>query len=92
MPELGYLLTMLKAFFWAGLATLTLTWGYFRLFETKGRTFGELDFMVRVPNLTTKEDGANGWVKFQKNVPARKSASYQIPDEEIFTAQESEKH
>ncbi|KAH6678839.1 general substrate transporter [Plectosphaerella plurivora] len=61
------------AFFWAGLATLTLTWGYFRLFETKGRTFGELDFM------------------FQKGVPARKSASYQIPDEEIFTAQESEK-
>ncbi|ETI28960.1 hypothetical protein G647_01412 [Cladophialophora carrionii CBS 160.54] len=35
------------AFFWAGLATLTFIWGYFRLFETKGRTFGELDFMFQ---------------------------------------------
>ncbi|KAH7316758.1 general substrate transporter [Stachybotrys elegans] len=35
------------AFFWAGLATLTLTWAWFRLFETKGRTFGELDYMFQ---------------------------------------------
>ncbi|KAK5056225.1 hypothetical protein LTR84_012778 [Exophiala bonariae] len=35
------------AFFWAGLATLTFVWGYFRLFETKDRTFGELDFMFQ---------------------------------------------
>ncbi|KAF7547486.1 hypothetical protein G7Z17_g7693 [Cylindrodendrum hubeiense] len=35
------------AFFWAGLATLTLIWGYFRLFETKDRTFGEVDFMFQ---------------------------------------------
>ncbi|KAF7562338.1 hypothetical protein G7046_g1775 [Stylonectria norvegica] len=35
------------AFFWAGLASLTLLWGYFRLFETKDRTFGELDFMFQ---------------------------------------------
>jgi SP family general alpha glucoside:H+ symporter-like MFS transporter len=37
---------MLQAFFWAGLATLTLAWGYFRMFETKDRTFGEMDYMV----------------------------------------------
>ncbi|KAL6404975.1 hypothetical protein AUP68_11814 [Ilyonectria robusta] len=36
------------AFFWAGLATLTLIWGYFRMFETKDRTFGELDYMKGV--------------------------------------------
>jgi hypothetical protein len=35
-----------QAFFWAALATLTLIWGYFRMFETKDRTFGELDHMV----------------------------------------------
>ncbi|KAI1065923.1 hypothetical protein LB507_000784 [Fusarium sp. FIESC RH6] len=35
------------AFFWAGLATLTLIWGYFRMFETKDRTFGEMDFMFQ---------------------------------------------
>lgn len=29
------------------LATLTLTWGYFRLPETKDRTFGEMDILVR---------------------------------------------
>ncbi|KAM0562954.1 hypothetical protein ACHAPJ_001797 [Fusarium lateritium] len=35
------------AFFWAGLATLTLLWGYFRMFETKDRTFGEMDYMFQ---------------------------------------------
>ncbi|KAM0432223.1 hypothetical protein ACHAPT_004759 [Fusarium lateritium] len=35
------------AFFWAALATLTLIWGYFRMFETKGRTFGEMDYMFQ---------------------------------------------
>ncbi|WAO89924.1 Hypothetical protein NCS54_00732800 [Fusarium falciforme] len=35
------------AFFWAGLATLTLVWGYFRMFETKDRTFGEMDYMFQ---------------------------------------------
>lgn len=40
------MLTRTKAFFWAGLASLTLVWGYFRLFETKDRTFGEMDVMV----------------------------------------------
>ncbi|CAM1506200.1 Fc.00g058410.m01.CDS01 [Cosmosporella sp. VM-42] len=58
------------AFFWAVLATLTWIWGYFRMFETKDRTFGEMDFM------------------FQKGVPARKSAKYQINDEEVYIAEE----
>ncbi|KAK2027047.1 alpha glucoside transporter [Colletotrichum zoysiae] len=35
------------AFFWAVLATITLVWGYFRLFETRGRTFGEMDVMFQ---------------------------------------------
>ncbi|KAK7409340.1 hypothetical protein QQX98_008464 [Neonectria punicea] len=35
------------AFFWAGLATLTFIWGYFRMFETKDRTFGEMDYMFQ---------------------------------------------
>ncbi|KAK4448053.1 major facilitator superfamily domain-containing protein [Podospora aff. communis PSN243] len=32
---------------WAALASLTYAWGYFRMFETRGRTFGELDFMFQ---------------------------------------------
>ncbi|KAK1752348.1 general substrate transporter [Echria macrotheca] len=60
------------AFFWAALATLTFVWGYFRLFETKDRTFGELDVM------------------FQKGVPARKSASYVVDNEEVYVAHEKE--
>ncbi|KAJ4036230.1 hypothetical protein NW760_005926 [Fusarium oxysporum] len=68
---------MLQAFFWAGLATLTLTWGYFRMFETKDRTF------------------ANEFEQFQKGIPARKSAKYQINEDEVFMAHEkpeAEKH
>lgn len=40
------------AFFWAGLATLTFIWAFFRLVETKDRTFGELDvlFQKNVPS------------------------------------------
>lgn len=34
------------AYFWAILATLTFVWGYFRMFETGNRTFGEMDYMV----------------------------------------------
>ncbi|KAH8694153.1 general substrate transporter [Talaromyces proteolyticus] len=39
------------AFFWGGLALLTATWGFFRLPETAGRTFAELDIMFhrRIP-------------------------------------------
>lgn len=37
-----------QAFFWAVLASFTLCWGYFRLFETKDRTFGEMDIMVSI--------------------------------------------
>ena len=32
-------------FFWAGTALLTLVWAFFRLPETKGRTYEELDIM-----------------------------------------------
>ena len=32
-------------FFWCGTATITLVWAFFRLTETKGRTFEELDVM-----------------------------------------------
>ncbi|OLN97912.1 Alpha-glucosides permease MPH3-like protein 1 [Colletotrichum chlorophyti] len=35
------------AFFWSVLATLTFVWGYFRMFEPKGRTFGEMDVMFQ---------------------------------------------
>ncbi|CAI0653692.1 unnamed protein product [Colletotrichum noveboracense] len=59
------------AFFWAVLATLTLIWGYFRLFETKGRTFGEMDVM------------------FQKRISARKSAKYQLTQDEVFLAEQT---
>ncbi|TDZ30450.1 General alpha-glucoside permease [Colletotrichum spinosum] len=58
------------AFFWSVLASLTFVWGFFRLFETKGRTFGEMDVM------------------FQKRIPARKSAKYELTQEEIFLAEE----
>jgi len=33
------------AFFWGGLSTLTIIWAYFRLTETKDRTFEELDLL-----------------------------------------------
>ncbi|KAI6781951.1 Maltose permease-like protein [Emericellopsis cladophorae] len=33
------------ALFWSSLATITFIWGYFRLPETKDRTFGEMDIM-----------------------------------------------
>jgi MFS transporter, SP family, general alpha glucoside:H+ symporter len=32
-------------FFWAGWCLLILTWAFFRLPETKGRTYGELDVL-----------------------------------------------
>ncbi|ROT42640.1 maltose permease MAL31 [Sodiomyces alkalinus F11] len=35
------------AFFWAVLATFTFVWGYFRMFETKDRTFGDMDYMFQ---------------------------------------------
>ncbi|KAK6541812.1 hypothetical protein TWF694_007593 [Orbilia ellipsospora] len=57
------------AWFWFVLAFLTNIWGYFRLPETKDRTFEELDIM------------------FQKGVPARKFASYQIDVDEEFSTQ-----
>jgi len=39
------------AFLWGGLSFLTAVWGYFRLPETKDRTFGEMDvmFMKGIP-------------------------------------------
>ncbi|KAI0126837.1 general substrate transporter [Xylariales sp. AK1849] len=35
------------AFFWGSLSFLTTVWGYFRLPETKDRTFAEMDFMFQ---------------------------------------------
>ena len=32
-------------FFWAGIASLFIVWGYFRLPEPKGFTYSELDLM-----------------------------------------------
>lgn len=68
------------------LATLTFVWGYFRLFETKDRTFGELDIMVsRIPSKSLLPKLANSHRKqFQKGVSARKSAKYVINNEEMF--------
>lgn len=51
---------MVQAFFWGSLSFLTTVWGFFRLPETKDRTFGEMDIM------------------FQRGIPARKFASYNI--------------
>jgi SP family general alpha glucoside:H+ symporter-like MFS transporter len=44
-------------FFWFGSAMLTLTWAFFRLPETKDRTFGELDVMfgAKVPTRQFKK-------------------------------------
>ncbi|KAK3391224.1 hypothetical protein B0H63DRAFT_447280 [Podospora didyma] len=36
-----------QAFFWAALPSLTFAWGYFRTFETRNRTFGEMDVMFQ---------------------------------------------
>ena len=56
----------MQAFFWGTLSLLTTIWGYFRLPETKDRTFGEMDML------------------FQKGIPARKFASYQLDLDEEF--------
>ena len=37
----------MQAFFWGALALLTVIWGFFRLPETKDRTFGEMDVMFQ---------------------------------------------
>ncbi|EGX50152.1 hypothetical protein AOL_s00076g357 [Orbilia oligospora ATCC 24927] len=55
------------AWFWFVLAFFTNVWGYYRLPETKDRTFEELDIL------------------FQKGVPAREFASYQIDRDEEFS-------
>jgi SP family general alpha glucoside:H+ symporter-like MFS transporter len=57
---------MSQAFFWGTLSFLTTVWGFFRLPETKDRTFGEMDYM------------------FQKGVPARKFATYDINVDDEF--------
>ncbi|PSR80793.1 general substrate transporter [Coniella lustricola] len=54
------------AFFWGALYFLTTVWGWFRLPETKNRTFEEMDIM------------------FQRNVPSRKFATYEINAEDRF--------
>ena len=41
-------------FFWGGLALATLTWAFFRLPETKGRTFEELDWLFAQRTPTRK--------------------------------------
>lgn len=56
------------AFFWGSLSFLTTVWGFFRLPETKDRTFGEMDIM------------------FQRGIPARKFAAYNInADDDYLT-------
>jgi len=39
------LLNTWTGFFFGGLAALSLVWSYFRVPETKGRTYAELDVM-----------------------------------------------
>jgi SP family general alpha glucoside:H+ symporter-like MFS transporter len=41
-------------FFWFGTGLATLIWGFFRLTETKGRTFEELDIMFAAKVLTRR--------------------------------------
>lgn len=48
------------AFFWAGMTLLCILWTYFRLPETKGFTFAEIDRLfeqryVRIPPARSKE-------------------------------------
>ncbi|KAF9884587.1 hypothetical protein FE257_001471 [Aspergillus nanangensis] len=44
-------------FFWFGSALLTFIWGFFRLADTKGRTFDELDMMFAA-QVPTREFGS----------------------------------
>jgi hypothetical protein len=57
------------------------------MFETKGRTFGELDYMVgdAFPCL----DASLTLLQFQKGVPARKSAKREIDEGDLFSAEDS---
>lgn len=73
-----------QAFFWAVLATLTLTWGYFRLPETKDRTFGEMDILVSYfATKTISHPGADLFLQFQKGVSARKTAKATVTEEDV---------
>lgn len=78
----------MQAFFWAALASMTFVWGYFRLFETKDRTFGEMDVMVSDFLITETHTYC---LQFQEGVSARKSAKHQINEEHIFAAHENNK-
>ncbi|KAK9453088.1 putative alpha-glucoside transport protein [Dipodascopsis uninucleata] len=51
-------------FFWGGSAFLTTVWAYFRLPETKGRTFAELDvlFEKRVPARKFRSYAVNAYL------------------------------
>jgi MFS transporter, SP family, general alpha glucoside:H+ symporter len=69
-----------------------LIWGYFRLFETKDRTFGELDFMVSYAlDLNAKRMTADVATKFTNGVTARQSAKYRINEEVMYSAEETVK-
>lgn len=60
---------LIQAFFWGALYFLTTVWGWFRLPETKDRTFEEMDVM------------------FQRRVPSRKFASYDVNADDRFLTQ-----
>ncbi|EEQ36049.1 putative maltose permease [Clavispora lusitaniae] len=59
------------AFIWYGTALPTFIWSYYRLPETKDRTYEELDIM------------------FERNVPARKFAKYDISGNDGLGVKES---
>ncbi|KAL6860862.1 general substrate transporter [Trichoderma novae-zelandiae] len=52
-------------FLYGGISVFSLIWTIFRMPETKGRTYEELDIM------------------FERNVPARKFATYKFEDEDL---------
>lgn len=64
-------------FFWAGSGALCAVWVWFRLPETKGRSFRELGKCQLDCNILTAD------ILFERGVPARKFASTYIdPNDE----------
>lgn len=76
---------MVKAFFWGTTALLTWIWGFFRLPETRGRTFEgkhhscAIEVLCRL-NLVLM-CSLEMDIMFQRKIPSRKFASYDFNGE-----------
>jgi MFS transporter, SP family, general alpha glucoside:H+ symporter len=68
-------------FIWGGTALCTLVWAYFRLPETMGRTFSELDILF-AQKISARKFKLTEVREFDENVTAPLAARYSVADPE----------